>query len=156
MKLLIPGPVTTRDEVRAAMAQDIAPWDQDFRKVYAGLCERVLKIAGGTPETHAALALQGCGHFAVEAAVRTFLPPGGKILVPASGAYAERMVRLSREAGRVPVPLPIDPDRQVRPEPIAAALAADPAITHVGMVYSETGSGVIHDPAVIGTAASIE
>jgi 2-aminoethylphosphonate-pyruvate transaminase len=29
---------------------------------------------------------------------------------------------------------------------------ADPEITHVGMVYSETGSGVIHDPALIGTA----
>ena len=27
---------------------------------------------------------------------------------------------------------------------------ADPDITHVGLVYSETGSGVIHDPAAIG------
>ena len=29
MKLLIPGPVTTRPEVRAAMAEDYAPFDVD-------------------------------------------------------------------------------------------------------------------------------
>jgi 2-aminoethylphosphonate-pyruvate transaminase len=29
---------------------------------------------------------------------------------------------------------------------------ADPAITHVGVVYSETGSGVIHDAPAIGAA----
>src|SRR5271165_2789505 len=29
MLLLIPGPVTTRPEVRAALAQDFAPWDND-------------------------------------------------------------------------------------------------------------------------------
>ena len=46
MKLLIPGPVTTRPEVRAAMAQDIAPWDNDFRPVLADpLSRRLLLIA---------------------------------------------------------------------------------------------------------------
>ena len=40
MLLLIPGPVTTRPEVRAAMAQDLAPWDNDFRPLYAGVRER--------------------------------------------------------------------------------------------------------------------
>lgn len=49
MKLLIPGPVTTRPEVRAAMAEDIAPWDNDFRPVLADVRDRLLPIAGGTP-----------------------------------------------------------------------------------------------------------
>ena len=74
MLLLIPGPVTTHPEVRAALAQDIAPWDNDFRPVYSGVLERVLRIAGGSKATHAALALQGCGHFIVEAAIRSFVP----------------------------------------------------------------------------------
>ena len=39
MKLLIPGPVTTRPEVRAAMAEDIAPWDNDFRPVLAEVAQ---------------------------------------------------------------------------------------------------------------------
>ncbi|HEY2133468.1 MAG TPA: 2-aminoethylphosphonate--pyruvate transaminase [Acetobacteraceae bacterium] len=152
MLLLIPGPVTTRPEVRQAMAQDIAPWDNDFRPIYVGIRERVLRIAHGIPGQHATLPLQGSGHFAVEAALRTFLPPGGRILIPATGAYSDRMVRLAREAGRVVVSLPVPDDTQASPAAIATALAADPGISHVGLVYSETGSGVIHDAPSIGAA----
>jgi 2-aminoethylphosphonate-pyruvate transaminase len=152
MLLLIPGPVQTRPEVRAAAARDYAPWDNDFRPVYAAIRERVLAIAGGAPETHATLPLQGCGHFLVEAAVRTFVPPGGKILVPRNGAYAERAIRLATEAGRLVV-APEGPDtRPVTGEEIAAALAADPAISHVLVVHNETGSGIVNDPAVVGAA----
>jgi 2-aminoethylphosphonate-pyruvate transaminase len=75
MLLLIPGPVTTRPEVRAALAQDFAPWDNDFRPLNLSVRTRLLRIAGGRPDEHVALALQGCGHFVTEAAVRTFVPP---------------------------------------------------------------------------------
>jgi 2-aminoethylphosphonate-pyruvate transaminase len=150
MLLLIPGPVTTRAEVRAALGHDFAPWDNDFRPLVAGLRERLLRIAHGTPDQHSVLPLQGCGHFITEAAVRTFIPPGGKLLVPATGSYSDRMVRLAREAGRLPVPLPIAAEAPTSPDAVAAALAADPTISHVGVVYSETGSGVLHDPAAVG------
>lgn len=156
MLLLIPGPVATRPEVRAAMTVDIAPWDDDTRPFYVSLRHRVLAIAGGVEGEHITLPLQGCGHFITEAAVRTFIPLGGRLLIPATGAYSDRMTRLAREAGRVPVPLPIDPLRPASPEVIAAALQADPSITHLGMVYSETGSGVVHDvPAICRAAAGI-
>jgi 2-aminoethylphosphonate-pyruvate transaminase len=156
MKLLIPGPVTTHPDVRAALAQDIAPWDNDFRAVYARTIERVLAVAHGIPGQHAALVLQGCGHFIVEAALRTFLPPGGRILIPATGAYADRMTRLAREAGREPVALPMPGDRRVDPAAVEAALAADPSITHLGLIYSETGTGVVHDvPAVAEIAGRL-
>jgi 2-aminoethylphosphonate-pyruvate transaminase len=150
MLLLIPGPVTTRPEVRAALGHDFAPWDNDFRPLAAGLRERLLRIARGIADQHSVLPLQGCGHFITEAALRTFIPPGGKLLIPATGAYSDRMVRLAREAGRVPVPLPISADAPTPPDAVAAALADDPTISHVGVVYSETGSGVVHDPAAIG------
>jgi 2-aminoethylphosphonate-pyruvate transaminase len=152
MLLLIPGPVTTRPEVRAALAQDFAPWDNDFRPIYLGVRTRLLRIAGGRPDTHATLALQGCGHFITEAAVRSFLPPGGKILIPATGAYADRMIRLATEAGRQVIQLPIPQTAPTDPRAVAAALAADPTISHVGQVYSETGSGVIHDVPAVGAA----
>jgi 2-aminoethylphosphonate-pyruvate transaminase len=150
MLLLIPGPVTTRPEVRAALAQDFAPWDNDFRPLYLGVRTRLLHIAGGRPDTHVTLALQGCGHFITEAAVRSFLPPGGKILIPATGSYADRMIRLATEAGRQVIQLPIPQTVPTDPQAVAAALAADPTISHVGLVYSETGSGVIHDVPAVG------
>ena len=154
MKLLIPGPVTTSPEVKAAMAQDFAPWDNDFRALYADIRARVLRVAGGQPDTHTVMALQGCGHFAAEAAVRTFLPPGGKILVPLVGAYADRMARLASEAGRQVVTLQVDQHRPLQAQIVADALAADPSISHVGLVYSETGTGVIHDPMPISAVVN--
>jgi 2-aminoethylphosphonate-pyruvate transaminase len=149
MLLLIPGPVTTRPQVRQALAHDIAPWDNDFRAFLIGLRGRILRLAGGT-QAHTTLPLQGCGHFVTEAVLRTFLPPGGRILIPATGAYADRMIRLAREAGRVPVPLPMGLTDATDPQAVARALQDDPTLTHVGMTYSETGSGVVHDVQAVG------
>ena len=47
------------------------------------------------------------------------------------------------------MPLAVDPNLPVPPQAVAEALAADPAISHVGLVYNETGTGVVHDPASI-------
>jgi 2-aminoethylphosphonate-pyruvate transaminase len=154
MLLLIPGPVQTRPEVRAAMAVDIAPWDRDFAPEYIAIRDTVRDIAGGIAGQHVSLPLQGAGHFITEAAIRTFIPAasagGGKLLIPMNGAYAERMSRLAREAGRDVVEMPSPDTRSVAPAEIAAALAADPVISHVGVVYSETGSGIINDVPAIG------
>lgn len=152
MILLIPGPVTTRTEVRAVMSHDFAPWDDSFRAISRRVRDRVRAISGGSAETHTALPLQGCGHFATEAAVRSVLPSGGRILVPLTGSYADRMLRLANEAGRVAVPLIVDQERPVAPAQIATALASDPTISHLGLVYSETSTGVIHDAVAIGAA----
>ncbi len=151
MLLLIPGPVSTHPQVRAAMCQDFAPWDDDFRVLCATIRSKVLDVAGVDAASHSALPLQGCGHFAMEAAIRTLVPQqGGRLLVPLTGSYGARMVRLAREAGRQVVELPVAPAGPVDPASVAAALAADPAITHVGLVYSETSSGIIHDPEAVG------
>jgi 2-aminoethylphosphonate-pyruvate transaminase len=48
------------------------------------------------------------------------------------------------------VELAVDQNAPTDPAAVAAMLAADPAITHVGQVYSETSSGVVHDPVAIG------
>lgn len=142
--LLIPGPVQTDPRVKAAMAQDIAPWDNDTRPRYAALRERVRALAGGIAGTHVCLPLQGCGHFIVEAALRSFVPPGAKVLIPANGNYGVRMVRLAREAGRVPVVLEIPEGDLVPAALVAQALAADPAIGVVSMVHSETATGLVN------------
>ncbi|WP_338881062.1 2-aminoethylphosphonate--pyruvate transaminase [Achromobacter veterisilvae] len=145
MLLLIPGPVTTDARVKAAMAQDYAPWDNDFRQTYRQVCDGVLRVAQASPDEHAALALPGCGHFAVEAAIRTFVPQGGRLLAPSTGAYAARLQKLAGDAGRIAVPLAVGPAERVNPLAVAAALEQDPTLTHLALVYSETGSGICHD-----------
>jgi 2-aminoethylphosphonate-pyruvate transaminase len=158
MLLLIPGPVTTHPDVRAAANRDIAPWDHAVREEMGQLLTRLRRLAGGEEGAHTAFTLPGSGHFIVEAAIRTFVPPavdrgkgaGGGILIPASGQYAQRMTRLARTAGYRVVELPASLDRPVDPAAVDAALAADRTITHVGLVYSETSTGIIHDPEAIG------
>lgn len=152
MLLLIPGPVQTRPEVKAAMAQDIAPWDRDFQAVYARIRDRIVGVAGGTPGVHATLPIQGAGHFVTEAALRTFLAPGARVLIPVNGAYAQRMARLAREAGREVVELPLPDTRGATAADLLPALEADPAIGTVAMVFNETGSGIVNDAAGIGDA----
>ncbi|MDP9086933.1 MAG: 2-aminoethylphosphonate--pyruvate transaminase [Pseudomonadota bacterium] len=144
MLLLIPGPVTTHDAVRAAAAIDYAPWDNEFRQLVARLRERVLVLAGGTAD-HTALILQGCGHFAMEAAFATFVRANGRILVPKTGQYADRLERLATEIGRTVLPMCVPDGQRVDPVSLDAALAADPTISHVALVYSETATGIIHD-----------
>ncbi len=153
MKLLIPGPVTTDPAVRAAAAQDYAPWDNDFRPLNIDIRARVLRIAGTHEATHATLPLQGCGHFAVEAALRTFAPRGGRVLIPATGAYADRAMRLAREIGCDVVTLPVAETERADPAMLRDALNADPSVSHVVLVYSETGSGIIHDVPRLAEAA---
>lgn len=153
MLLLIPGPVSTHDAVREAAARDYAPWDNDFRAIVQRVRERVLHIAGGVPGEHTALLLQGCGHFALEAACRTFLPAGGRIMLPKTGHYADRIERLATEAGRVVVPFAVAENQAADPDALRAALEADPSIGHVALVYSETSSGLVHDVSALAAAA---
>src|SRR3954469_17237629 len=153
MLLLIPGPVMTHDAVREAAARDYAPWDNDFRAIVRRVRERVLALAGGREGEHAALLLQGCGHFALGPAARTFVPEAGRILVPKTGHYADRIERLATEAGRVVVPLPVPADKRTYPAALRAALASDPSITHVALVYSETSTGVVHDVPALAEVA---
>src|SRR6204780_3159592 len=143
MLLLIPGPVMTRPEVRAALGEDIAPWDFDFREVYAGVRARLLRIANGVDGEHTVLPLPGCGHFIIEAAIRSFLPVGGRLLIPLTGSYSDRLGRLAPAAGRDPVPLPIIQTEIIPSDAVADVLQRDPSISHVGLVQSETGSGVV-------------
>ncbi len=152
MILLTPGPVQTHPDVRAAMNADVAPWNAGFRPVYERIRRRLLEIGGGVEGTHAALPLQGAGHMLLEAAIRTFIPEGGVVLVPVNGEYARRLARLARESGRVVIELPLPDTRGARAEEVAAALAAHPQAGHVALVQSETGSGIVNDPAAIGAA----
>ncbi|MFQ3623457.1 MAG: aminotransferase class V-fold PLP-dependent enzyme, partial [Acetobacteraceae bacterium] len=150
--LLIPGPVQTDPLVKAAMAQDIAPWDNDTRVRYALLRERVRAIAGGREGEHACLPLQGCGHFVLEASLRTFVPAGAKLLIPSNGNYGVRLARLAREAGRVPVVLDIPEGEPVTAQAVAKALAEDPAIGVVAVVHSETATALVNPVEEVAAA----
>src|SRR5258706_9577073 len=91
--LFTPGPLTTSLSVKQAMLRDAGSWHFEFNAVVASVRDRILHLAGLSREAgFEAILLQGSGTFGVEAVFATAVPPSGKVLVLANGAYGERMI----------------------------------------------------------------
>jgi 2-aminoethylphosphonate-pyruvate transaminase len=146
--LLTPGPLSTSLRTKQAMLNDWGSWDSAFNAITASLRKDLVEIVGGGSE-YTCVPLQGSGTFSVEAAIGTVVPRTGRVLVPNNGAYCARIVRICKYLGRAMVDLPVPEDQPVTGAIVEAALAADPAITHVAQVHCETGAGVLNDLASI-------
>jgi 2-aminoethylphosphonate-pyruvate transaminase len=145
--LLTPGPLTTAESTKRAMLHDWGSRDSAFIAMTARVRQRLVEIAGGGDLV--AVLLQGSGTFVVEAALGTFVPRTGKVLILVNGAYGTRMVRMCQIMGRACATLETPEDVPPSPAAVDAALAADPAITHVTVVYCETTSGIVNPIAAI-------
>lgn len=151
--LLTPGPLTTSDATRAAMARDWGSRDQDFIALSESVRTRLGAIvhAGATHET---VPLQGAGTYAVEAAIATLVPRDGKLLVLVNGAYGRRAAEMAARMGRQVTTLEWPEDQAVDPATVAAALRDDPAVTDVLVVHLETTSGLLNPLAPIAQAVA--
>jgi len=147
--LLTPGPLTTTMRTKRAMLTDWGSWDRDFNDLTAQVCARVTQIAGAG-EGYVTVPLQGSGTFAVEAAINTLVPRTGKFLVINNGAYGARMARLCRQMGLHVEELHVAETEPTDPALLAERLAQDPAISHVGVIHCETGTGLLNPLGEIG------
>ncbi|RMD90576.1 MAG: 2-aminoethylphosphonate--pyruvate transaminase [Alphaproteobacteria bacterium] len=152
--LLTPGPLTTDVRVREAMLRDWGSWDSDFRAMTAEMRARLLDIAHADPAEWACVPMQGSGSYCVEAMLGTFLPREGKALVLANGAYGLRAARSITQMGRAHVLIDKGDYLPPRGEEVSAALAADPAITHVVAIHCETSSGILNPLEEIAEATA--
>lgn len=141
--LLTPGPLTTSERTRAAMMTDWGSWDGSFNALTANVCERLVAIANGTG-SHVCVPLQGSGTFAVEAAIGTLVPRSGKVLVLVNGAYGKRLAKICEALGREHTVYETADDVPTTPEAVDRLLAADPAISHVGLIHCETSTGILN------------
>lgn len=146
--LLTPGPLTTSRRTREALLRDWGSRDKAFIALNTRVRERLVELAGGVG-THTAIPLQGSGTFSVEAAVQTFVPRDGKLLVAVNGAYGQRMLKICERAGIAVMSLEWSEDQVVEPARIASALDADSQLTHVAVVHCETTSGILNPVAQV-------
>ncbi|MGQ0664120.1 MAG: 2-aminoethylphosphonate--pyruvate transaminase [Pseudomonadota bacterium] len=151
--LLTPGPLTTSRATKEAMLRDWGSRDPAFIAMNARVLERLTELAGGKG-THVAVPVQGSGTFAVEAMLGTLVPRAGKLLVLVNGAYGKRMAKICRVMGRAFAALETPEDTPPSPAAVAAALGADPAITHLAAVHCETTSGILNPVAEIAALAA--
>ena len=150
--LLTPGPLTTAYSVKQAMLRDWGSWDGDFRAMTKSLCEQLVALAGDDGSTFACVPMQGSGSFSVEAMLGTFVPRDGKVLVLANGAYGLRAAETLRVMGRSYQLIDKGDYLPPRGPEVAAALEADPGITHVIAIHCETSSGILNPIAEISEA----
>src|SRR5262249_42129077 len=84
--------------------------------------------------------------------ISSVVPPDGRLLVLANGAYGRRMAEIA-EVHRIPLALVTVPEtRALGAELAAEALARDSSITHVAAVHSETTTGLVNPVEAIGAA----
>lgn len=149
--LYTPGPLTTSLSVKQAMLHDAGSWHWEFNELVRSVRDRVLALAGlSTAAGWECILLQGSGTFGVEAVLASVVPPQGKVLVLANGAYGERAAlmlghhRTEHVVHRTPENVPPAPDDLDR------LLAADPAITHVVAIHCETTTGILNPIETLG------
>ena len=135
------------------MLVDWGSWDPDFSAVTREVCEGLLEIASPRVHDLRCVPLQGSGTFAVEAAVRTLVEPGGSIVVLVNGAYGRRLAELCRRSGRHPIVHETPEDLAPDPADVAALLDAHPEATHVAVVHCETSTGMLNPLAAIADVA---
>ena len=147
--LLTPGPLTTSYAVKQAMLRDWGSWDGDFREMTAELRRRLLSLIGDEKGEFDCVPMQGSGTFSVEALLGSFVPRDGKVLVLINGAYGQRIAQTLDYLGRAYAVIDKGDYLPPRGPEVAAALDADPAISHVVVVHCETSSGILNPIAEI-------
>ena len=150
--LFTPGPLTTSDAVRSAMATtDLGSRDKVFIDLQKSVRQRLCKL-GGVEETHECVIVQGSGTYSVEAVVGCAVPRGGTALVISNGAYGDRIAaiceRLEIKHRVLAVPWIDTPS----PDMVASELHDNP-VDVVFMVHHETTCGIIND--VSGVASKL-
>ena len=149
-KLLTPGPLTTTMTVKEQMLFDHCTWDDDYKQITCRICDGLLRLGHVSAPKYTAVLMQGSGTFGVESVLTSVIGADEKVLIAANGAYGLRMADICRHAGIACTlyeqPNTLQPDAAH----IAELLAADPSITHVSMVHSETTSGILNDIEAVG------
>ena len=148
--LLTPGPLSTSPTVRAAMLRDWCTWDDDYNLgVVSPIREQLVALATSTaPSEYTAILMQGSGTFSVEAMIGTAVPPEGRLLVLANGAYGNRLAKIASYLG-LDVTLH-DSGELARPD-LARLEAEIRDHSHVVVVHGETTTGMMNPIAEIAS-----
>jgi 2-aminoethylphosphonate-pyruvate transaminase len=142
--LLTPGPLTVAPEVKREMLQDRSPNAKPHSDLTAEIRRYLLELCNGT-ETHVCVPIQGSATYGIEAAFHTLIPRDcGKLLVVQNGFYGMRLRELAEGIGLATAVLDLPMLPLPTGEEIEAALAADPAITHLVLCHADTGTGILN------------
>lgn len=152
--LLNPGPATTSASVKQALViPDVCPREREYTAQMADVRRRLAALVGD-PTLTVAIPIVGSGSTALEAALTTFVPRHGRVVIVENGVYGKRVMEMARIHGIDFVALeqgwgtPTDLDALER-------LIAEQAgrATHLFFVHHETSSGLLNPAEAICAVA---
>ena len=145
--LLAPGPTPVPPEVLAAMALPIIHHrTPQFSAVLAEVQDGLRELFGTSGDV---LILAASGTGAMEGSVTNLLSPGDEVIVVNGGKFGERWTKICAAYGVTAHEIKVEWGRAVRPDEVAAALAAHPAARALYMQASETSTCVLHPVAAV-------
>ena len=148
--LFTPGPLTTSLTVKQAALRDLGSRDHEFIAMVRNIRRKLLELGGVADRGFEAILMQGSGTFAIESVLSSTVPPDGKVLAVINGAYGRRIAQIAQTL-KIPVTkLSCPEDQRPDKERLGQALKADPFISHVAVVHSETSTGMINPVREIG------
>jgi 2-aminoethylphosphonate-pyruvate transaminase len=141
--ILTPGPVTTSALTKQSTLRDFTPNEPDLLALTAEFRRTLVDLAGGG-DAYVCVPIQGTGNAANEATLGTLVPRERKLLIVNNGFYGERLKQIAGGIGvpHVALDLPITEPGEARQ--LEAALAAEPAISHLVVCHVDTGTGLLN------------
>jgi 2-aminoethylphosphonate-pyruvate transaminase len=147
--LLTPGPVTTTRSIKEAMLHDRASGGGALQDDLAFARDYLVGLAQGGKD-YTAIPLPGSATYANEALIAGLVPPGSKLLIHSNGVYGDRLLEIAAHLGKPHAAIRTPPFAPPTAAQVAAAIEADPTITHVFVVHCETSTGILNPIEEIG------
>src|SRR5512132_4717635 len=139
--ILAPGPTPIPPEVLLAQGSPLVYHrGPGFGRLMRDVTARLRELYR-TPEARIFL-LTSSGTGGLESAIQNCCSPGDEVLVPLAGFFSDRWRRLAEAFGLVVRTVDCEWGAKIRPDEVAAALAAHPAKA-ILLTQSETSTGVI-------------
>lgn len=150
-RLFTPGPLSTSLTVKQAMLRDLGSRDEEFIAIVKQIRSELLKLAHTSEKDgYEAVLMQGSGTFGVESVISSVIGTEDQLLILVNGAYGERIVKMAA-VHRIPhLVLAFEENEVVDPKRVKQFLEANPSITHVACIHSETTTGLFNPIAEIG------
>lgn len=149
--LFTPGPLTTSDTVKQAMLQDMGSRDHEFMDAVKDIRNQLLAIGHvSKSDGYETVIIQGSGTFGVESVISSVVKKEDNLLVIANGAYGERIIKMAKIHQLNLSILRFEEDQIISPEATDSFLKANPSITHVACIHSETTTGLFNPIEAIG------
>jgi len=141
-RLMIPGPIQLAPDVLAEMAKPIVPhYGDEWTAFYNETLDLVRSIVRTDGDV---FLIPGSGSAALDAAIGSSLAGRDKALILSNGFFGERLAEIATRYRPNTVVLKSPVDKPLSPSALHDALRADPDITLVGAVHSESSSGLLN------------